>query len=276
MVTGLNIIGSNKALQDHLIKRIVAYIIDVILVGIIWFVLFFLLLATVLATGGFAGLFLGPGTFLIGIIGLLYFILQEGFGGATVGKRVMKLQVVGTTGPMDLAKATIRNISKFYWLALLLDWIIGIATEGDPRQKLTDRWAGTTVVRTDQQAYMEEQFRQMATPPPHPATPQGYGPPMRGSHPTPPSPPPAHESSPQAPAHVASASGGTTPTATWSGTPPTPPPSTGPGPAGGAWPQHQWNEQGQLVQPRFCSNCGGSLVPRGDGRNICTRCGTVY
>ncbi len=273
--TGLNIIGSNKALQDHWIKRIVAFIIDALIVWVVSVILVFVLFFSAWTTAGFGGLFFGIGTLLIGLIGLLYWILQEGFWGATVGKKVMKLQVVGTTGPVDVVKATIRNVSKFYWLILLIDWIVGIGTEGDPRQKITDRLAGTTVVRTDAQAYMEEQFRQMATPPPHPAPPQGYGPPVWAPPTSPQQPPstapPAYQQPPQQAAPYQAPPQQTVPPGGWQ---PQQPPTGQPPPGG--WPQHQWNESGQLVAARFCSNCGGSLVPRGDGRHVCTRCGTVY
>jgi len=44
--------------------------------------------------------------------------------------------------------AFIRNISKIYWIIVLIDTVIGLATPGDPHQKVTDRIAGTTVVST--------------------------------------------------------------------------------------------------------------------------------
>jgi len=66
-------------------------------------------------------------------------------------------------GKVPFGKAFIRNISKIYWLFLLLDWIIGIATPGpDRRQKYTDRMAGTTVVS------VKQPFVSAAPPPPPP------------------------------------------------------------------------------------------------------------
>lgn len=262
VVTGLNIIGSNKALQDHWIKRIVAYIIDWIILVIISIILSVL----IFPFAGFGTIFFGAGILLSAVVAILYFMIQEGFMGGTVGKKIMGLRVVGTTGPVDIVKATIRNVTKIHGLLLLLDWIVGLATEGDPRQKFTDRFAGTTVVRTDPQAYVEEQFRQMATPPPHPMAPQGYAPGYAPPGQTPPqawpgqqAPPPGSAPPPQQ-----------APSQQWPGQPQAPPGQAG-------WPQHQWNEQGQLVQQaRFCAACGGPLVPRGDGRLVCSRCGAVY
>ena len=260
-MSGLNIIGHNQALQDHEIKRIVAFIIDAIVVAIFSSILTVLLFPPFF---GFVPFLFGVSALFFAVLALLYWGLQEGFMGATIGKKVMGLQVVGTTGPIDIPKAFLRNVSKIYGLALLLDWIVGLGTEGDPRQKVTDRFAGTTVVRTDSLAYMEEQFRQMATPPPHPAPPTGgpsAGPPWQA-----PAAPPA---------------GGSTPPPSASPPQSSPPAGGWPGQAtpsaGGGWPQHRWDEQGQLVPPsRFCSACGGALVPRGDGRLVCSRCGTVY
>ncbi|MEK6851769.1 MAG: RDD family protein [Candidatus Thermoplasmatota archaeon] len=261
MVSGMNIIGQNKALQDHWIRRVIAYIIDWIIVTIVAAIISIFFFPF---WGGFGGLFIGLGVALFAVFAILYWLIQEGFWGGTIGKKIMNLRVVGTTGPMDIVKAAIRNVSKINGILLLLDWIVGLATEGDPRQKIMDRFAGTTVVRTDQQAYMEEQFRMMATPPPHPQAP-GYAPPQAwpGQQAPPPGyQPPAQQPPAQQPAWPQQ------PPQQWAGQPQ---------PSQSGWPQHQWDQQGQLVQQaRFCSACGGPLVPRGDGHMMCSRCGAVY
>lgn len=264
MVTGLNIIGSNKALQDHEIKRVVAYIIDWIIVTILSSILAAVAFSAALATGGFGVLFWGVGWLVFALLAILYWAVQEGFWGASLGKKIMGLRVVGTTGPLDIVKAVMRNVTKVFGLFLLLDWIVGLATEGDPRQKFSDRFAGTTVVRADQHAYLEEQFRQMATPPPHPQAP-GYAPGWPGQQ----APPPGYAPPSQQPYTPPPQQQAPPAQQSWPGQQQQPP--------AGGWPQHQWNEQGQLVQQaRFCSNCGGPLVPRGDGRMVCSRCGAVY
>src|SRR3972149_9839852 len=98
MVSGLNIIGSNKALQDHWIKRIVAFILDAIIVWVVSVVLVILILAATWTTGGFGGLFLGLGAVMVGLVSILYWILQEGFWGATIGTKAMRLQVAVHAG----------------------------------------------------------------------------------------------------------------------------------------------------------------------------------
>ncbi len=84
-----------------------------------------------------------------GLLSILYFIILDVFWGATIGKRVMGLQVQTVKGgKVPFGKSFIRNISKIFRLFLFLDWLIAIVTAGpDKRQKLTDRWAGTTVVQ---------------------------------------------------------------------------------------------------------------------------------
>jgi len=69
--------------------------------------------------------------------------------GQTFGKMFMNLKVTVTDGkPPTFGLTVIRNISKIYWLLLLIDVIIGMATVGDPYQKYSDRFAGTTVAST--------------------------------------------------------------------------------------------------------------------------------
>jgi len=87
--------------------------------------------------------------------------------GGTLGKRILGFQVqMVDGGKVTFEKAFIRNMSKIFWLFLLLDWILGVAIPGrDQRQKYTDRIAGTTVVA------VRQAFASTATPPPPPPPP---------------------------------------------------------------------------------------------------------
>ena len=83
----------------------------------------------------------------IGFLMLLYFPISETYWGATFGKSVMGLKVIAIKGGKPtLSQALVRNISKIYWILLLLDVIVGLATESDYKQKFSDRYAGTVVV----------------------------------------------------------------------------------------------------------------------------------
>jgi len=135
---------------NHWILRLIALIIDSvivsIIVGIIWFIAFLPLLL-----GGLGYPVVFP--FIVGILQVPYYIIMEvAFGGATFGKKILGLQVQMTNGAkVTFDKSLIRNISKIYWIFLLLDWLVAIVTPGsDRRQKYTDRFAGTTVVQATQ------------------------------------------------------------------------------------------------------------------------------
>jgi uncharacterized RDD family membrane protein YckC len=180
MVSALNLIGSNDQLQSHWLRRFVAIIIDWVIMIVIWIVIGALLF--------FASIFLPGGIFLIpffsGILWVIYSGFLEGTGGATIGKRLMNLVVVSVEGPMDITKGFIRNISKIYGLAFLIDWIIGFVTDGDPRQRFLDRIANTSVVRTDVQEIMPGAFQPPGGPIPAPVTPQQapYGQPQQAPY----------------------------------------------------------------------------------------------
>lgn len=152
MSTGFEKIGNDTQLQSHWIRRLVAFIIDSIIAWIgVMIITAILAIPFMLAAaaGGWPWFVFNP--FVIplftGILSVLYFAVLESWYGWTLGKRIMGLETVKTGGTKpSLDVAFIRNISKIYWIIVLLDVIIGLATPGDPNQKLTDRWAGTTVV----------------------------------------------------------------------------------------------------------------------------------
>lgn len=150
------------------IIRLVAYIIDTIILTIITWIIVFIALAALIVSGGFF-FFFGGYFLLLGVLGLLslfYFIILDTYWGATIGKRVLGLQVQTVDGgKVPIGKSFIRNISKIFGLILLLDWLVGIATVGDKRQKYTDRIAGTLVLQTKQP------FQTAGAPPPPPPPP---------------------------------------------------------------------------------------------------------
>lgn len=148
--------SSHPDMATHWILRIVALIIDSIIMGIIAWVIFAFVLFSIFLGGGFLFWF-GFGyylvlTFGLGILEVIYFTILDVVWGGTLGKRIMGLQVQMVSGgkvPFD--KSFIRNISKIWAPFLFLDWIIGMVISGhDPRQKYTDRIAGTTVVQSKQ------------------------------------------------------------------------------------------------------------------------------
>ena len=155
----------------HWLIRLIAYIIDSIIIFIVTSVLGVIIglivALSVLTTGSlflFGGIWLTFGIF--GLLSILYFIILDVYWGATIGKRVMGLEVqLVKGGRISLDKSFIRNISKIFPLLLFLDWLIAVVTPGaDRRQKYTDRMAGTTVVQ------VKQAFQSAASPPPPPST----------------------------------------------------------------------------------------------------------
>jgi uncharacterized RDD family membrane protein YckC/ribosomal protein S27AE len=233
----------NAALQEHWFRRFFAFVVDIALVAVIAFFIG-------IPLGFLAWIFTWVSPLFWGVIWFLYSVILEAALGGTVGKKVLALRVVAIGQNLDLVHTVVRNVPKIYIPLLVLDVFVAIFTQGDPRQRLFDRIAGTTVTRVDQGAYMEEQFRMMQQAGPHPMV----MPPAPAPQAPPPAPPGAQGSA---------APGG------W--------PGQAPAPSGGPWPQHKWDEQGNLVtEMRFCTACGGQLVARGDGKLACVRCGAVY
>jgi uncharacterized RDD family membrane protein YckC len=153
----------------HWILRLVAIIIDGIILAIAAAIIGGILSLALLFGGGFGYLFAGWGfltfSFIWGILAVLYFMFLDTYWGATIGKRVMGLTVQMVNGSkVNFEKAFIRNISKIFWPFLLLDVLVGFLTPGDKRQKYSDRIAGTIVIQT-KQAFIA------TTPPPPPPPP---------------------------------------------------------------------------------------------------------
>lgn len=144
-------IGNDRQLQDHWLRRLVAGIIDsVITSAIAWVIGVLILLPTIITEGLF---FLGRMEFQFfgGVLFFLYASFFETYYGATLGKQIMNLKVTTTEGNIaSLNRTVIRNVSKIHSLLWLIDTLIGMATVGDPHQKYSDRFAGTTVVSTIQ------------------------------------------------------------------------------------------------------------------------------
>jgi uncharacterized RDD family membrane protein YckC len=153
---------------SHWVLRLIAFIIDSIIILIPTYIIWFAITIAVIFTGfffvyGFWLIYF----FLFGILEVLYFTILDTAWGATIGKRVLGLRVqMVKGGKVDFGKAFIRNISKIYPLFVFLDWLIAVVTPGaDRRQKYTDRIAGTTVVQ------VKQVFQSASSPPPPPPPP---------------------------------------------------------------------------------------------------------
>ena len=134
-------------LQDHWIKRVVAYFIDSVIVSIATGILLVVALFPIFISDplGFFNLF--NFQFAIGALAVVYFTIAEIFYGTTFGKSLLGLKVVTKSGEkLVIEKAVIRNISKIIPVLPLLDVIGGVLTSTDLHQKYSDRIANTTVI----------------------------------------------------------------------------------------------------------------------------------
>lgn len=136
MVTGFDYLSRDKALQAHWLRRFIAIVIDALIIFTPMNWLF-----------GFVGVNFYLTWLLSGGLFFAYTALFDAMIGGTFGKMLMSLKSVSIAGKLDPAQALMRNISKVFFLFLLLDWIIGMLVDtNDPRQKWTDQLANTSVI----------------------------------------------------------------------------------------------------------------------------------
>lgn len=129
--------------DDVVGARIVAFLVDALLVGV----------AVAVVVGLLSSLG-RVGTFLGGVVGLFgffaYFVYLEGSTGQTLGKRLLGLVVVTADGePVDYRDAAVRNVVRIVDV-LPAFYIVGLATIlfTDRSQRLGDVVADTVVTRS--------------------------------------------------------------------------------------------------------------------------------
>jgi len=146
--SGLDQLSKDSKTQQYWFQRLIAFIIDYVIVFVVWWILASFAFTFFLFGGlGVYALFVGGFTFLEGFILVLYFTVLEGVRGASIGKGFFKLKVVNKNGSKPtFVEAFIRNITKIFWLLLLLDVIGGLLLTKGVQQKYSDQFANTKVV----------------------------------------------------------------------------------------------------------------------------------
>jgi len=149
-------IQASSALQNLWIRRVIAYVIDSVILLIVlaivnaFLALILLVPSLIFSFNVFGGVFSGFSALLGLVIIWGYYTLFEGSMSATVGKKIMGLRVRPSRGRMNYTKAFIRNFTKAWIpiivLLFLLDLVIGLVTAGDPRQRFSDVVADTSVI----------------------------------------------------------------------------------------------------------------------------------
>ena len=101
--------------------------------------------------------------FILPILIILYFTILEKNLGATIGKRLMFLEVkstvprrgrLGRDYSLSYSQALIRSLSKIYWFPIIIDVILGKITG---KTRLLDGITRTTVVSEDTDVFFAKQ-----------------------------------------------------------------------------------------------------------------------
>lgn len=149
-LSGFDSLLRDSKAQEYWLRRLIALVIDVVIIAVFLAVIGVIVALPFFLSGGLApvGFFFGGFALLAGIVLIFYFPIMESTSGASVGKRVLGLKVVSRTGAYPtFGEAFVRNISKIYWILLLLDVIVGLAVSKGYQQKYSDHLMGTSVVK---------------------------------------------------------------------------------------------------------------------------------
>lgn len=122
-------------------KRIIAGIIDFIIIAVIYEILFFILIILPLIAGGLSSINMIDRIFFCTLIALFLLIFKDVFKKGSVGKQIMKLEIIDikTNEKAFLSKRILRNLT---WFLSFVEVIVLMATG----KRIGDRIAGTEVV----------------------------------------------------------------------------------------------------------------------------------
>jgi uncharacterized RDD family membrane protein YckC len=138
MPTGYDLLEHSHEFRIHMLRRLVAALIDAVLIFIPIMIIIYII-------------DIEPKELLVGILsGFFWFFYSAVFesrNGSTIGKKVIGLVVVSVDGPMTISKGVVRNVPKMFWyIFLIVDFFVGLGIKGDPRQRWVDTVSKTTVI----------------------------------------------------------------------------------------------------------------------------------
>ena len=152
-LSGMDSLINEGRTQGYWFRRLIAFVIDVILVDVVLGILALAFAIPAFLVGGVAAvisLFAGVFSIVSGVVLVIYFAVLEAASSASIGKHILGLRVTTTGGQKpNFGEAFVRNLSKIYWILLLLDVIVGLATSKKYSQKFSDRLVGTEVVSSE-------------------------------------------------------------------------------------------------------------------------------
>jgi uncharacterized RDD family membrane protein YckC len=127
-------------------ERFLAWLIDIIIIGVITFVINLFTGFAFNAISGWPDWIPFFSFNLNGLLLFLYWLLMEGSGGQSFGKSVMRLKIVHINGtPINMGEAAVETIGKAFILPI--DLLIGWILYPRKRQRLFNHISRTIVVK---------------------------------------------------------------------------------------------------------------------------------
>ena len=152
-VAGFDALISDFRLQSLWALRLFAYIIDLIIVGILSSLLSVFAFIPLLIGSLFGGNWTWRGIWALplylGLAQVVYSVILEWIYGATFGKQILGLMVLSrNSGKPGIYGVFVRNLSKAHWVLLIIDFLGGVFTTHVPRDKYLDKISGTYVTHS--------------------------------------------------------------------------------------------------------------------------------
>jgi len=149
-VEGFEALLRDFRLQSLWALRLFAYIIDLIIVGVLSSLLSIFAFVPLLIGSLFGGNWTWSGIWALplylGLAQLVYSVILEWVYGATFGKQILGLMILSrNSGKPGLYSIIVRNLSKIHWVLLVIDFLGGVFTTHVPRDKYLDKISGTYV-----------------------------------------------------------------------------------------------------------------------------------
>jgi len=142
MATGVDMVLDDKKAQEFWLRRIIAYMIDVIII--------YVPIEIISSYAWSLGYYHQAPWVIAGTLMVVYTSLFEAELGYTIGKRIMDVEVVSLDArPYDIKRGIIRNITKIHFALLVIDMIGGLLQEGISNQRYLDTVSNCEVVDTE-------------------------------------------------------------------------------------------------------------------------------
>ncbi len=139
MQTGFEIMDYDRNLKDLWVRRTLAGFVDFVITSIISFFIIYFFRPMDYMDFIFIFIVQGP-------VWFVYSVIFDAISGKTPGKYLFKIRAVAFVGNLSIGQAILRNLAKLNAIIALSDAITGLSTEGDPRQRYTERFIDSVVV----------------------------------------------------------------------------------------------------------------------------------